>query len=53
MDEQELKLRRWLKKLLTALDDPSLDYDTRHLMLAVVKDIKELLNRESTDERAA
>ena len=53
MDEQYLKLRRWLKNLMLSLDDPTLEDDTRSLMLAVVKDIKELLSRDSTDERAA
>ena len=41
MSEQELRAR--LNEILIALCDPSLDDETRHMMLIVAKELQELI----------
>ena len=50
MPEQEL--RTSLRELLVALCDPSLDEDTRQLMVRVVLELEKLLEAASLRKRA-
>jgi hypothetical protein len=51
MSEQELRAR--LKKILVALCDPSLDDETRRLMLTVAKELQELIQASWPQKRAS
>jgi hypothetical protein len=50
MSEQELRAR--LNEILVALFDPSLDDETRHLMLAVAKELQELIEASWPQEKS-
>jgi hypothetical protein len=51
MSERELRAR--LNEILAALCDPSLDGETRHLMLTVAKELQELIEASWPQEKAS
>ena len=51
MSEQELRAR--LKEILMALCDPSLDDETRQLMLTVARELQDLIEASWPQEKAS